>query len=58
MLSRNISPKREESHESRMTTISYGLTRPLCGGESDSLKNKNDECMKSNRRVHFEVIVK
>ena len=43
--------------ESRMTTISYGKTRPLCE-ENPTPKNKNDECMKSNRRVHFEVIVK
>ncbi|MGO9380468.1 MAG: OmpA family protein [Dissulfurispiraceae bacterium] len=43
--------------ESRMTTISYGLTRPLCV-EKPTHMNKNDECMKSNRRVHFEVIVK
>ena len=43
--------------ESRMTTISYGKSRPLCVGEPTA-QNKNDECMKSNRRVHFEVIVK
>jgi outer membrane protein OmpA-like peptidoglycan-associated protein len=43
--------------ESRMTTISYGETRPLCE-ENPTPKNKNSECMKSNRRVHFEVIVK
>ena len=43
--------------ESRMTTISYGETRPLCE-EKPTPKNKNSECMKSNRRVHFEVIVK
>ena len=43
--------------ESRMTTISYGKSRPLCV-EKPTAQNKNDECMKSNRRVHFEVIVK
>jgi OOP family OmpA-OmpF porin len=43
--------------ESRMTTISYGQTRPLCEAKPTP-KNKNDECMKSNRRVHFEVVVK
>ncbi len=43
--------------ESRMTTISYGQTRPVCQ-EKPTPKNKNDECMKSNRRVHFEVVVK
>jgi len=43
--------------ESRMTTIAYGKTRPLCE-ENPTPKNKNDECMKSNRRVHFEIIVK
>src|SRR5512135_2701028 len=40
----------------RMTTISYGETRPLCV-EEPTPKNKNSECMKSNRRVHFEVIM-
>jgi OOP family OmpA-OmpF porin len=44
-------------NESRMTTISYGETRPLCE-EKPTPKNKNPECMKSNRRVHFEVVVK
>ena len=39
----------------RLTTISYGKTRPLCVEEPTS-KNKNSECMKDNRRVHFEVI--
>ena len=39
----------------RMTTISYGETRPLCV-EQPTPKNKNSACMKSNRRVHFEVI--
>ena len=43
--------------ESRMSTIAYGKTRPLCE-ENPTPKNKNSECMKSNRRVHFEVIVK
>ncbi|HMK55324.1 MAG TPA: OmpA family protein, partial [Dissulfurispiraceae bacterium] len=43
--------------ESRMSTISYGETRPLCE-EKPTAKNKNSECMKSNRRVHFEVVVK
>ncbi len=43
--------------ESRMTTIAYGKTRPLCE-EKPTPKNKNDQCMKSNRRVHFEVVVK
>jgi outer membrane protein OmpA-like peptidoglycan-associated protein len=43
--------------ESRMTTISYGKTRPLCE-ENPTPNNKNDECNKSNRRAHFEVIVK
>lgn len=40
----------------RMTTISYGKTRPLCV-EEPTPKNKNSKCMKDNRRVHFEVIV-
>lgn len=40
----------------RLTTISYGKTRPLCVEEPTS-KNKNSKCMKDNRRVHFEVIV-
>jgi outer membrane protein OmpA-like peptidoglycan-associated protein len=40
----------------KMTTISYGKTRPLCVEEPTS-KNKNSKCMKDNRRVHFEVIV-
>jgi len=39
----------------RMTTISYGETRPLCA-EEPTPKNKNSNCMKDNRRVHFEVI--
>ncbi len=39
----------------RITTISYGKTRPLCV-EQPTPKNKNSTCMKSNRRVHFEVI--
>jgi len=43
--------------ESRMSTISYGETKPLCE-EKPTPKNKNDDCMKSNRRVHFEVVVK
>jgi len=43
--------------ESSMSTISYGETRPLCE-EKPNAKNKNSECMKSNRRVHFEVVVK
>ncbi len=43
--------------ESRMTTISYGETRPLCE-ENPTPKNKNSECMKSNRRAHFDVVVK
>ncbi len=43
--------------ESRMSTISYGKTRLLCE-EKPTAKNKNDECNKSNRRVHFEVIEK
>jgi OOP family OmpA-OmpF porin len=43
--------------ESRMTTIAYGESRPLCQ-ENPTPKNKNSECMKSNRRAHFEVIVK
>ena len=43
--------------DSRMSTISYGETKPLCE-EKPTAKNKNDDCMKSNRRVHFEVIVK
>ena len=38
----------------RMTTISYGKNRPLCI-EEPTPKNKNSECMKKNRRVHFEV---
>ena len=38
----------------RMTTISYGKNRPLCI-EEPTPKNKNSECMKNNRRVHFEV---
>jgi len=38
----------------RLSTISYGKTRPLCV-EEPTPKNKNDECMKKNRRVHFEV---
>lgn len=41
--------------EERLTTIAYGKTRPLCV-EKPTRKNKNSECMKSNRRVHFEVI--
>jgi outer membrane protein OmpA-like peptidoglycan-associated protein len=39
----------------RMTTISYGETRPLCV-EEPTPTNKNSTCMKDNRRVHFEVI--
>lgn len=39
-----------------MTTISYGETRLLCQ-EKPTPKNKNPECMKSNRRVHFKVVV-
>ena len=39
----------------RLSTISYGKTRPLCV-EEPTPKNKNDECMTKNRRVHFEVI--
>ncbi len=41
----------------RLTTIAYGKTRPLCV-EEPTPKNKNSECMKSDRRVHFEVIIK
>jgi outer membrane protein OmpA-like peptidoglycan-associated protein len=40
----------------RLSTISYGKTRPLCVDEPTP-KNKNDQCMKENRRVHFEVIM-
>jgi len=40
----------------RMTTISYGETRPL-RIEKPTPKNKNSKCMKSNRRVHFDVIM-
>ncbi len=40
----------------KMTTISYGKTRPLCV-EEPTPSNKNSTCMKNNRRVHFEVIV-
>jgi len=43
--------------ESRMTSMAYGKTRPLCE-ENPTPKNKNSECMKSNRRVHFEVVAK
>lgn len=43
--------------EDRLTTIAYGETRPLCV-EEPTPKNKNSQCMKSNRRVHFEVIMK
>ncbi len=39
----------------RLTTISYGKTRPLCI-EAPTPHNKNSKCMKENRRVHFEVI--
>ena len=39
----------------RLTTISYGKTRPLCV-EEPTPRNKNSKCMKDNRRVHFEVI--
>jgi outer membrane protein OmpA-like peptidoglycan-associated protein len=39
----------------RLTTISYGKTRPLCV-EEPTPQNKNSKCMKENRRVHFEVI--
>jgi outer membrane protein OmpA-like peptidoglycan-associated protein len=39
----------------RLSTISYGETRPLCV-EEPTPTNKNSECMKKNRRVHFEVI--
>ncbi len=43
--------------EERLATIAYGETRPLCV-EEPTPKNKNSQCMKSNRRVHFEVIMK
>ena len=43
--------------EERLTTIAYGKTRPLCV-EEPTAENKNSECMKSDRRVHFEVIIK
>jgi OOP family OmpA-OmpF porin len=43
--------------ETRMTTISYGETRPLCE-EKPTPKNKSPESIKSNIRVHFEVVVK
>ncbi len=43
--------------EERLTTIAYGKTMPLCV-EKPTPKNKNSDCMKSNRRVHFEVIMK
>jgi OOP family OmpA-OmpF porin len=43
--------------EERLTTIAYGKSRPLCVEEPNP-KNKNSECMKSNRRVHFEEIAK
>jgi outer membrane protein OmpA-like peptidoglycan-associated protein len=43
--------------ESRLTTIGYGKTKPLCE-ENPTPKNKNSDCMKSNRRAHFEVIAK
>ena len=41
----------------RMTTISYGETR-LAMPEIPTPKNKNSEEAKTNRRVHFEAIVK
>lgn len=41
--------------EERLTTIAYGKSRPLCVEEPNP-KNKNSDCMKSNRRVHFEEI--
>jgi outer membrane protein OmpA-like peptidoglycan-associated protein len=41
----------------RMTTISYGETR-LAMPEIPTPKNKNSKEAKTNRRVHFEVIVK
>jgi len=41
----------------RMTTISYGETR-LAMPEIPTPKNKNSVEAKTNRRVHFEVIVK
>jgi OOP family OmpA-OmpF porin len=41
----------------RMTTISYGETR-LAMPEVPTPKNKNSTEAKTNRRVHFEVIVK
>jgi len=40
----------------RLSTISYGKTRPLCV-EAPNPNNKNSKCMKENRRVHFEVII-
>lgn len=43
--------------EERLTTIAYGKSRPLCVEEPNP-KNKNSDCMKSNRRVHFEEIVR
>lgn len=43
--------------EERLTTIAYGETMPLCV-EKPTPHNKNSECMKSNRRVHFAVIIK
>jgi len=43
--------------ESRMIAMAYGKTRPLCE-DNPTPNNNNDECMKSNRRVRFVVIVK
>lgn len=43
--------------ESRLTTISYGETR-LAMPEIPTPKNKNSKEAMTNRRVHFEVIVK
>jgi OOP family OmpA-OmpF porin len=43
--------------QERLTTIAYGETMPLCV-EAPTPHNKNSECMKSNRRVHFVVIIK
>ncbi|HXX58730.1 MAG TPA: outer membrane beta-barrel domain-containing protein [Thermodesulfovibrionales bacterium] len=41
----------------RLSTITYGKSRPLCV-EEPTPKNKNDKCMMDNRRVHFEIIAK
>jgi outer membrane protein OmpA-like peptidoglycan-associated protein len=43
--------------KSSMTTIAYGETRLLCE-EKSTPENKDDDCMKSNRRVHFEGSIK